>query len=59
MSYQLSYAQLTTYDVGQSSITIPLILSLSQDLEVNCQAKVDTESSFCLFARELGEPWPR
>ena len=30
-------------------------LSLSQDHHINCEAKVDTGASLCIFARDLGE----
>lgn len=54
MSYQLSFTELVNYDAGQSSITVPVSLSVSQ-ARVECSAKVDTGSSNCIFARNLGE----
>ena len=54
MSYQMSFATLLQYDPGQPSITVTVTLSLSQD-HINCEAKVDTGASLCIFARDLGE----
>ncbi len=54
MSYQMSFATLVQYDPGQPSITVTVTLSLSQD-HINCEAKVDTGASLCIFARDLGE----
>jgi hypothetical protein len=45
---------LVNYDAGQTSITLPVTLSVSQ-ARVDCDAKVDTGSSNCIFARNLGE----
>lgn len=54
MSYQLSFTELVNYDAGQPSITVPLTLSVGQ-ARVVCDAKVDTGSSNCIFARHVGE----
>ena len=54
MSYQLSFTELVNYDAGQPSITVPLTLSVGQ-ARVVCDAKVDTGSSNCIFARNVGE----
>ena len=54
MSYQLSFTELVNYDAGQPSITVPLTLSVGRT-RVVCDAKVDTGSSNCIFARNLGE----
>ncbi len=54
MSYQLSFTELVNYDAGQPSITVPLTLSVGRT-RVACDAKVDTGSSNCIFARNLGE----
>ena len=54
MSYQLSFTELVHYDAGQPSISVPVTLSVSQ-ARVNCDVKVDTGSSNCIFARNLGE----
>lgn len=54
MSYQLSFTELVNYDAGQPSITIPITLTVGQT-RVNCNAKVDTGSSNCIFARNVGE----
>lgn len=45
---------MVNYDAGQTSITLPVTLSVSQ-ARVDCDAKVDTGSSNCIFARNLGE----
>lgn len=54
MSYQLSFTESVSYDAGQPSITVPITLSVGQ-ARVDCDAKVDTGSSNCIFARNLGE----
>jgi len=54
VSYQLSFTELVNYDAGQPSITVPLTLSVGQ-ARVVCDAKVDTGSSNCIFARHVGE----
>jgi hypothetical protein len=54
MSYQMSFATLMHDDPGQPSMTVAVTLSLSQD-HINCEAKVDTGASWCIFARDLGE----
>jgi hypothetical protein len=54
VSFQLSFTELVNYDAGQTSITLPVTLSVSQ-ARVDCDAKVDTGSSNCIFARNLGE----
>jgi len=54
VSHQLSFTELIEYDPGQPSITIPVILSVSHT-RVDCDAKVDTGSSYCIFARSVGE----
>lgn len=54
MNYQLIFTELVNYDAGQPSITVPVTLSISE-ARVQCDAKVDTGSSNCIFARHLGE----
>lgn len=54
MSYHMSFATLVQYDPGQPSMTVAVTFSLSQD-HINCEAKVDTGASLCIFARDLGE----
>ena len=54
MRHQLSFTELVNYDAGQPSITVPVTLSVSQT-RVDCNAKIDTGSSNCIFARNLGE----
>jgi hypothetical protein len=52
--HQLSFTELVNYDAGQPSITVPVTLSVSQT-RVDCNAKIDTGSSSCIFARNVGE----
>lgn len=54
MSHQLIFAQLVNYDPGQPGITVDVALGLNGD-QVSCEAKIDTGSTFCLFARKVGE----
>ena len=54
VKYQLSFTELVNYDAGQPSITVPVTLSVRQ-AKVECEAKVDTGSSNCIFSRKLGE----
>ncbi len=54
MSYQLSFTESVNYDAGQPSITVPITLSVGQ-ARVDCDARVDTGSSNCIFARNVGE----
>jgi Aspartyl protease len=54
VSYQLSFTESINYDAGQPSITVPITLSVGQ-ARVDCDAKVDTGSSNCIFARNVGE----
>lgn len=54
MSYQLSFAQVLAYDAGLPGVTLIVILRLSGK-SVPYEAKLDTGSSFCIFARSIGE----
>jgi hypothetical protein len=54
VNYQLSFTELLNYDAGHPSITVPVTLIVSQ-ARVYTNAKVDTGSSNCIFARNLGE----
>lgn len=54
MNHQLSFTSLLSYDAGQAGINIRVTLRLGDD-EVRCDAKVDTGSTFCIFARRVGE----
>jgi len=54
LRHQLAFTELVNYDAGQPSITIPITLSVSQT-RVTCDAKVDTGSSNCIFARGVGQ----
>jgi hypothetical protein len=53
MSHQLTFAQLVNYDPGQPGVTVNVIIGLNGD-QVGCEAKIDTGSTFCLFARKVG-----
>lgn len=54
MNYQLVFTESLTYDPGRAGITVDVTLSLSRDT-VDCEAKIDTGASFCIFARNIGE----
>jgi hypothetical protein len=54
VNYRLSFTELVNYDAGQPSITLGITLSVSQ-ARVFCNAKLDTGSSHCVFARNIGE----
>lgn len=54
MNYQLSFTELVNYDAGEPSITVPVTLNVGK-ARVDCNAKVDTGSSNCIFARDLGD----
>lgn len=54
VSHQLSFRELVHYDPGLPGITVPITLSVGQ-IRVACEAKVDTGSTYCIFARSLGE----
>ena len=54
MSHQLTFAQLVNYDPGQSGITVNVVIGLN-GARAGCEAKIDTGSTFCLFARNVGE----
>lgn len=50
MAYRLSFSELLNYDAGQPGITVPVTLRIGQT-QVSCEARIDTGSSFCVFAR--------
>lgn len=54
MSFQLTFDQRLHYDAGQAGITLPVTLRLSEKA-VGCEAKIDTGSTFSIFARKVGE----
>lgn len=54
MSVQLTFDRLLNYDAGQAGITIELAVRLGSD-DAHCEAKMDTGSTFCIFARKIGE----
>ena len=54
MSHQLTFARLVNYDPSQPGVNVEVTLGLNGD-QVSCEAKIDTGSTFCLFARNVGE----
>jgi hypothetical protein len=54
VSYQLSFTQQVDYDPAQPGITLATTLWLSE-ARSDCEAKVDTGATYCIFARRLGE----
>lgn len=54
MTLRLAFDHLLNYDAGQTGITIDVALGLGSD-NVSCKAKLDTGSTFCIFARKVGE----
>lgn len=54
MSYQLTFARMLAYDAGQPGITLAVTLKSGGE-DVPCEAKIDTGSSFCVFARNIAE----
>ncbi len=54
MRHQLTFTELINYDAGQPSITVPVTLSVGQT-RIDCDAKIDTGSSNCIFTRKVGE----
>ncbi|MGE0884630.1 MAG: hypothetical protein AB7P14_13880 [Blastocatellales bacterium] len=54
MSLQLNFESSLNYDAGQPGISIEVLLQLG-DGKVSCDAKLDTGSTFCIFARKIGE----
>ena len=54
MNHQLNFAARHSYNSLEIGITIKTTLHRGDSFAV-CDAKVDTGSEFCLFARELGE----
>jgi hypothetical protein len=54
MAHRLSFSESLTYDAGQPGITVLVTLRVGQ-AQVNCEAKVDTGASLCVFARSYGE----
>jgi hypothetical protein len=54
VSVQLTFERLLNYDAGQPGISLEVALRLGRD-SVRCDAKIDTGSTFCIFARKVGE----
>src|SRR5262245_5604311 len=54
MSYQLNFSELVHYDAGHPGITLTVTLGLGQT-RLTCEAKLDTGSSVCIFAHDVGE----
>ena len=54
MAHQIDFEKLIRYDIGKSGISLEVELRLDGDA-IKVEAKVDTGSSFCIFARRYGE----
>lgn len=54
MTYRLTFSKSHKYDPGDNSITVPVTLSVGQEV-IDFPAKIDTGSVFCIFQREYGE----
>ncbi len=54
MGYLVEYSHLYEYDAGQPGISLPITLSLA-GVSVITNAKLDTGSTDCIFARQYGE----
>jgi hypothetical protein len=54
MTFQLNFSQRHKYNSLESGITIETTLH-NGDLEITCEAKIDSGSQLCLFEREIGE----
>jgi hypothetical protein len=54
MAHRLSFSESLSYDAGKPGITVPVTLRLDR-AQVDCEAKVDTGASLCIFARSHGE----
>lgn len=54
MVYQLAFETLANYDPGRPGVTVSVELSLGRR-SVNCETKIDTGSTYCVFARHWGE----
>lgn len=52
--HDLSFPYLFEYDLTQAGISVPVKLKLI-DASVDCEAKIDTGSTNCIFSRHLGE----
>lgn len=54
MNFDLSFEKLVSYDTRKVGISLEVELWLG-DLSTSLEAKVDTGSTFCVFARRFGE----
>lgn len=54
MAFQIEYQRKAAYESLASGITIETVLR-HRNLETSCQAKIDTGSEVCLFARTYAE----
>lgn len=54
MAYTLSFADLLEYDAGKEGITVPVTLYAGGNY-VRVESKLDSGSTFCVFARLQGE----
>ena len=52
--HNLAFRQLLEYDAGRTGITVPVTLRLIGK-KVEFEAKIDTGSTNCIFARQIGE----
>lgn len=50
----LTFARTYRYDIRKSGITLPATLT-SGDKSIECEAKLDSGSSLCVFPRRYGE----
>lgn len=54
MNFDLSFDTLIDYDSGKPGISLDIEIQLN-DLSSRFEAKVDTGSTYCIFARKFGE----
>ncbi|HEX4949554.1 MAG TPA: hypothetical protein VFZ34_22955 [Blastocatellia bacterium] len=54
MSYHLTFEIIHEYDSSKGGIWLPAFLTIG-GTPIDCEAKDDTGSEYCLFQRELGE----
>ena len=52
--HQLNFENLVTYDPGKRGVTVDVQIGLLNSA-IDFQAKIDTGSEACIFARSLGE----
>jgi hypothetical protein len=54
VNHTVTFASRLAYDRSQPNITVPTRLRVGKTL-VGADAKLDTGSSYCIYAREVGE----